>query len=63
VNSGSRSVLIIAISGHSSFYNTKIKKTVFKSSQLEEVDFTDCDLMNSSFEIAKSQKQGLKYNT
>ena len=35
---------------HSSFYKTKIKKTVFKNSQLQEVDFTDCDLANSSFE-------------
>jgi len=36
--------------GHSSFYKTKIKKTIFKDSQLTEVDFTDCDLANSSFE-------------
>jgi fluoroquinolone resistance protein len=36
--------------GHSSFYKTKTKKTVFRNSQLEEVDFTDCDLSNSSFE-------------
>src|SRR6185436_9693421 len=36
--------------GHSSFYKTKIKKTVFKNSQLHEVDFTDCDLSGSSFE-------------
>ena len=36
--------------GHSSFYKTKIKKTVFKNSQLEEVDFTDCDLASSSFD-------------
>jgi len=27
-----------------------IKKTVFKNSQLEEVDFTDCDLASSHFE-------------
>jgi uncharacterized protein YjbI with pentapeptide repeats len=38
---------------HSSFYKTKIKKTVFKNSQLEEVDFTDCDLTNSSLENCK----------
>jgi len=36
--------------GHSSFYKTKIKKTVFKNSQLEEVDFIECDLASSSFE-------------
>jgi len=36
--------------GHSSFYKTKIKKTVFRNSQINEVDFTDCDLAHSSFE-------------
>ena len=29
---------------HSSFYKMKIKKTVFKSSQLHEVDFAEADL-------------------
>lgn len=42
--------------GHSSFYKTNIKKTVFKNSQLEEVDFTDCNLANSSFENCKLTK-------
>lgn len=34
---------------HSSFYQTKIKKTVFQSSKLIGVDFTGCDLTGSSF--------------
>src|SRR5581483_7158989 len=29
---------------HSSFYKMKLKKTVFKNSKLEEVDFTETDL-------------------
>ncbi len=36
--------------GHSSFYGLKIKKTVFKLLQLNDVDFTTCDLTASSFE-------------
>ena len=36
--------------GHSSFYKTKIKKTLFRNSHINEVDFTDCDLAHSSFE-------------
>ena len=32
------------------FIKPKIKKTVFKNSQLHEADFTDCDLSGSSFE-------------
>ena len=32
---------------HSSFYQTKIRKTSFVSSILNEVDFTECDLTNS----------------
>lgn len=35
------------ILNHSSFYRTKIKNTVFKNSQLQEIDFTECDLTNS----------------
>jgi uncharacterized protein YjbI with pentapeptide repeats len=35
---------------HSSFYQIKIKKTLFKNSQLQEVDFTECDLMSAVFE-------------
>ncbi|KAA6329125.1 Pentapeptide repeat protein MfpA [termite gut metagenome] len=34
----------------SSFYKTKIKKTIFKNSQLREVDFSECDLTGSVFE-------------
>jgi fluoroquinolone resistance protein len=51
---------------HSSFYRSKIKKTVFKNSQLQEVDFTDsdlshsvfdqCDLMNTRFENTNLEK-------
>jgi len=35
---------------HSSFYKAKLKKTVFKNSQLQEVDFTECDLTGSLFD-------------
>lgn len=34
---------------HSSFYQTKIKKTLFRNSQLHEVDFTECDLTSAVF--------------
>ncbi len=34
---------------HSSFYGTKIKKTVFLNSQLVECDFAECDLSGSVF--------------
>lgn len=34
---------------HSSFYKTKIKKTVFKNAQLHEVDFSECDLTAAVF--------------
>jgi len=34
---------------HSSFYKTKIIKTIFKNTRLIEVDFSDCDLTSSSF--------------
>lgn len=35
---------------HSSFYKTKIIKTIFKNSQLQEIDFTECDLTSSLFD-------------
>lgn len=35
---------------HSSFYKTKIKKTIFKNAQLHEVDFTQCDLTGAVFD-------------
>jgi uncharacterized protein YjbI with pentapeptide repeats len=35
---------------HSSFYQTKIKKTVFKNSLLQDVDFTQCDLTGSIYD-------------
>jgi uncharacterized protein YjbI with pentapeptide repeats len=34
---------------HSSFYRTKIKKTIFKNSSLKESDFSECDLTGSIF--------------
>lgn len=34
----------------SSFYKLKIKKTIFRSTKLEEVDFTEADLSGSVFE-------------
>ena len=34
---------------HSSFYKTKIKKTVFNDSQLRETDFAETDLTNAVF--------------
>lgn len=36
--------------GHSSFYQTKLKKTLFKNCNLREVDFTECDASYSVFE-------------
>jgi fluoroquinolone resistance protein len=35
---------------HTSFYQLKIKSTIFKNSQLEECDFTEADLSQSVFE-------------
>ena len=35
---------------HASFYKNKIKKTIFKNSQLQEVDFTESDLTSSVFD-------------
>jgi fluoroquinolone resistance protein len=34
---------------HSSFYQTKLKKTIFKNVVMQEVDFTGCDLTASVF--------------
>jgi len=34
----------------SSFYRTKLKKTVFKNIQLKEVDLTECDLTSAVFD-------------
>lgn len=44
---------------HSSFYQTKVKKTRFKNSQLREVDWTACDLSGSVFE--NCDLQGAKF--
>ena len=35
---------------YSSFYRTKMKKTVFKNLRLQEADFTECDLSGSVFD-------------
>lgn len=35
---------------HSSFYRTKIRKTLFRNSQLEETDFAEADLTGAVFE-------------
>lgn len=35
---------------HASFFKTKIKKTVFKNSQLQETDFAETDLTGSLFD-------------
>lgn len=35
---------------HSSFYQTKLKKTILKNSQIHEADFTECDLTCSVFD-------------
>lgn len=35
---------------HSSFYKTKIKKTVFKNSALQETDFAEADLTSAVFD-------------
>lgn len=51
---------------HSSFYQVKMPKTVFKSTQLQDVDFTesdfsqaifeDCDLKNAIFDTTNLEK-------
>ena len=38
------------ILNHSSFYQTKLKKTTFRNTAFHEVDFTDCDLSGSVFD-------------
>jgi uncharacterized protein YjbI with pentapeptide repeats len=35
---------------YASFYKTKIKKTIFRNSQLQETDFTECDLTGALFD-------------
>jgi uncharacterized protein YjbI with pentapeptide repeats len=35
---------------HSSFYKTKIKKTIFKNSHLQESDFSEADLTGAVFD-------------
>jgi uncharacterized protein YjbI with pentapeptide repeats len=35
---------------HSTFYQTKIKNTIFRNCQLEETDFTEADLTHSVFD-------------
>lgn len=35
---------------HSSFYQAKLKKTIFKNSQLHDVDFVECELTASVFD-------------
>jgi uncharacterized protein YjbI with pentapeptide repeats len=35
---------------HCSFYQRKIKKTLFRNSQLQETDFSECDLSGSLFD-------------
>lgn len=35
---------------HSSFYKTKIKKTIFKNCELQETDFTESDLTSAVFD-------------
>lgn len=36
---------------HSSFFQVKIKKTLFRNTQLHEVDFTECDLSGAVFDL------------
>ena len=50
------------IINHSSFYQTKQKKTTFKNSQLQEADFTECDLTSSVFENCDLARAAF-YNT
>jgi fluoroquinolone resistance protein len=38
------------ILNHSSFFKTSLKKNVFRKDQFLEVDFTECDLSNSTFD-------------
>ena len=44
------------ILNHSSFYKLKLKNTVFKTAQLEEVDFCECDLTAALFDNCNLQK-------
>lgn len=55
---------------HSSFYQTKIKKTIFKNCQLQETDFSgtdlsgclfdNCDLLNATFDNTNLEKTDLR---
>jgi uncharacterized protein YjbI with pentapeptide repeats len=38
------------ILNHSSFHKTKIRRTIFKNTQMIEVDFSQCDLSNVMFD-------------
>lgn len=56
---------------HSSFYQTKIKHTVFKNCSLYNVDFTEadirntafekCDLLNAAFENTNLEKADMRF--
>jgi len=46
---------------HSSFYQTKLKKTTFRNTSFHEADFTDCDLSNSVLITVIWLWQNLKY--
>lgn len=55
---------------HSSFYQTKIKHTIFKNCCLQDVDFTEadmgyvifeeCDLLNASFDNTNLEKADMR---
>ncbi len=55
---------------HSSFYKMKLKKIIFRNSQLQEVDFTEsdltgalldgCDLLRATFENTMLEKADLR---
>ena len=45
---------------HSSFYQTKLKKTIFKNSQFHEVDFAECDLTSCVFDNCDLAKATFK---
>ncbi len=44
------------ILNYSSFYKLKLKKTIFKNSQIQEVDFTECDLTASIYDNCDLQR-------
>jgi len=45
---------------HSSFYQTILKKTIFKNSQFHEVDFAECDLTSCVFDNCDLAKATFK---